>query len=181
MRKAFTPGLIVLMTIAGPALAAQGAHGLIGKGPETRAEMAAQVKVQFDRFDTNKDGAITRAEFESATGGLAARRPAAREPSHADRFAMLDTDRNGQISRAEWDAGAPPADSHGGMNAVGGPGDRWFDRMDANKDGKVTLAEAQAAAVKRFDRLDTNKDGTISPEERKAARAAKRAKLDQKG
>jgi hypothetical protein len=54
-------------------------------------------------------------------------------------------------------------------------GGHGFEEMDANHDGKVSLAEAQAFATRIFDRFDTNKDGTISPEERQAAREAFRA------
>lgn len=50
--------------------------------------------------------------------------------------------------------------------AHGGKG-RW---MDANGDGKVTLAEAQEAAKKHFAKLDDNKDGVLD-----------RAELDGKG
>ena len=61
---------------------------------------------------------------------------------------------------------------HGGM---GGMEARMFTMADANKDGKVTEAEATAAALARFDRVDTNKDGTISDAERQAAREKMRA------
>jgi hypothetical protein len=50
-----------------------------------------------------------------------------------------------------------------------GRGDKWFDRADANHDGKLTLAEASAGPLAMFDRADTNHDGTISPDEHKAA------------
>ena len=51
------------------------------------------------------------------------------------------------------------------------PGD-WYAEI---KDGKVTEAEATAAALSRFDAADTNKDGTISDAERQAAREKMRA------
>ena len=44
-----------------------------------------------------------------------------------------------------------------------------FDRIDTNHDGKISAAEAEAAAVARFDRLDANHDGTLSAEEQSAA------------
>ena len=59
----------------------------------------------------------------------------------------------------------------------GGPG-RFrggITRMaDADKDGTVTNAEFQAAALTRFDRLDANKDGTVTADEAKAARDSMR-------
>jgi Ca2+-binding EF-hand superfamily protein len=41
-----------------------------------------------------------------------------------------------------------------------------FTMADTNHDGRVTLAEAQAAALQHFDMVDTNHDGQISPDER---------------
>ena len=38
-------------------------------------------------------------------------------------------------------------------------------KIDANGDGKVTLAESQAAAKARFDNLDKNKNGAITKDE----------------
>lgn len=46
-------------------------------------------------------------------------------------------------------------------------------RADANGDGVVTWAEAQAAAVKRFDRTDTDHDGTVSAAEAAASPMAR--------
>jgi hypothetical protein len=46
----------------------------------------------------------------------------------------------------------------------GGKGPRGA-RMDENGDGKVTLAEAQAAAKKRFEHFDKNRDGVITKDE----------------
>lgn len=43
----------------------------------------------------------------------------------------------------------------------GGPGAH----IDANGDGKVTLAESQAAAKARFDKLDKNKNGSVEQTE----------------
>jgi Ca2+-binding EF-hand superfamily protein len=38
-------------------------------------------------------------------------------------------------------------------------------RADANKDGKVTLAEALAAGMAHFDKKDANRDGAITKDE----------------
>jgi Ca2+-binding EF-hand superfamily protein len=46
-----------------------------------------------------------------------------------------------------------------------GFGERMFERLDTNHDGKVTLAEAMAGAQARFTELDKNKDGVITPDE----------------
>jgi hypothetical protein len=41
-----------------------------------------------------------------------------------------------------------------------------FEDADANRDGRVSLAEAQAMALAHFDKADLNHDGKITPEER---------------
>jgi len=52
-----------------------------------------------------------------------------------------------------------------------------FRHADADHDGKVSLAEAQAAALARFDRVDTNHDGVLSDAEREAARTRMEARF----
>ena len=50
----------------------------------------------------------------------------------------------------------------------------WAARMivmaDTNRDGQITLAEAEALALQHFDQMDTNQDGQVTPEERRAGR-----------
>lgn len=48
-----------------------------------------------------------------------------------------------------------------------------FEKIDANKDGKVTLVEAKAAEKTRFAAIDANKDGRLTTQELEAHRAAK--------
>lgn len=55
----------------------------------------------------------------------------------------------------------------------------FFAKADADKDGKLSLAEFKAANTKgdaeaKFAKADTNKDGFLTPEELKAARKAKK-------
>jgi Ca2+-binding EF-hand superfamily protein len=44
-----------------------------------------------------------------------------------------------------------------------------FDRLDVNKDGKISLAEFTPLAEKRFMKVDTNNDGAVSAAEIDAA------------
>jgi hypothetical protein len=111
----------------------------------------------FDRLDTNHDGNISRQEF-------LAMKPKVRE----ERVIVM---RDGPDGAAG--APLPPLDGHPGMMrmhmhmaGMGRLGGRLFDMADANHDGRVTLAEAQAAALAHFDKADLNHDGRITPEER---------------
>jgi hypothetical protein len=56
---------------------------------------------------------------------------------------------------------------HAGGMAMSG---HLFEMADANHDGKVSLAEAQAAALAHFDKADLNHDGKITPDERAKGR-----------
>jgi hypothetical protein len=58
---------------------------------------------------------------------------------------------------------------------MAGFGGHMFEMADANKDGRVTLQEAQAAALRHFDMADANRDGQVTPDERRQARERMRA------
>jgi len=92
----------------------------------------------------NRDGAITRAEWDAA------------QAQRQQRFAARDQNNDGRPDGARF--------AHRGMG--GGFGGHMFEMADANRDGRVSLQEAQAAALQHFDMVDTNRDGRISPEER---------------
>ena len=55
----------------------------------------------------------------------------AQMPAPADIVKQWDTDKDGAVSKAEWTAAGRPAER--------------FDAVDANKDGKVTAEELDAA------------------------------------
>jgi len=56
---------------------------------------------------------------------------------------------------------------HAGLR--GGHEGAMFGMADANKDGRVSLAEMQQTALQHFDRADLNHDGKVTPEERRQA------------
>jgi hypothetical protein len=111
---------------------------------------AANRGAMFDKLDTNRDGSISRQEFELAH----ARRQ--------ERRVVMHDKRNG--------ASAPGATARMHRMRSGGMGmglrGRMFDMADANRDGRVTLQEATAAAYRHFDTADVNRDGRITPDER---------------
>ena len=163
--------------------------------PMTRADVKAQVKAHFAKMDANKDGAITREEIAAEQ---AAQRKEMQDRMFADMDANkdgaiskdeFDAHHKNMAGHMMMEMGAPdmPLPPPGMMapdgphkivikhKIIGGPGammgdGHMFDRADANKDGKVTEAEALTSALARFDRADTNKDGTITPDERRERR-----------
>ena len=59
--------------------------------------------------------------------------------------------------------------------------ERWFDRLDTNKDGVITRAEREARRAERFAKIDTNSDGIISLEEFNARAEARFTRADKDG
>ncbi len=138
-----------LRLIAAGLMAIGTSHAMAGNGNEARPGKLAVVEA-IKAADTNKDGLISRAEAEA---GL---------PRAAKHFDRLDTNKDGQISADEFKAGHHKVKHMHGAKA------------DADKDGFITRAEADANAprlAKRFDEIDANKDGKISREEMQAAKA----------
>jgi Skp family chaperone for outer membrane proteins len=165
---------------------------------ETRAEVQAKVAEHFAKLDANHDGSITKVEADTASQAFHAKfteqAKDRRDDRRDDTFERLDTNRDGAVSRSEWDAGAaqreqriasrdrngdgrpdPRGFRHGGMRDMSGFGGRMFEMADANKDGRVTLGEAQAAALQHFDMADANRDGQVTREERRRLHERMRA------
>jgi len=161
----------------------------------TRAEVTAMVREHFTQMDTNKDGTITTAEIDQGRAQWARHRKDVAggpmgDPNAA--FDRLDTNKDGVISRDEFakaheqrvemrkqleqgakdgkDVQKQALGMHHGMGGMGGA--HMLAMADTNKDGKVTLPEAEALALQHFDKMDTNHDGQVTPDERRAARPA---------
>jgi Ca2+-binding EF-hand superfamily protein len=139
---------------------------MMAMGPEMKKRMAQRGMgrgdrgAAFDRLDTNRDGSISRQEFMAG-------RPEIREQR-----VIVMRDGKGPMAPGAM----PEMPGHGGMKMrmmhMGGMGfgGKMFDMADTNHDGRVSLAEAQAAALAHFDRADANHDGKITPDERKNVR-----------
>jgi hypothetical protein len=175
---------LTLSLIAGAAALAVGGTATAQQAPTPRQPMTRAAAEQraaqtFDKLDANHDGKIDQADR------------AVREKARFDR---VDANHDGQLSYAEFTAMHDQRDGASGKRGQRGAerGDRGEHRMamrghgrggfrggmprlaDADKDGTITQAEFQAAALTRFDRLDANKDGTVTPDEAKAARDSMR-------
>jgi len=125
----------------------------------TKAAVQAQVKSNFEKMDVNKDGVVDKAEAQKVHEATVAAVAKRRDEQAAALFAKADTDKNGSLSPKEFEALTPMPD----VKAT------WLDTNDANKDGKVSLAEATSRALASFDRVDANKDGVLTQTEARAA------------
>lgn len=118
------------------------------RAPERAERMAERREARFARLDTDSNGALSQAELAAARE----RRAEAR----AERRAAGDA-RNGQRMK------------RGGMMQG------MVRQADTNGDRAISRAEFDAAVTAHFTRLDANRDGTVTVEERRAARQAMRA------
>lgn len=159
-------------------------------GVQTRAEVVERARAMFARIDANRDGFITQEEGRAlrarvvrdgaAQGQRVAR--AADPARRAQMFDRLDTDRNNVISRDEWARAetmraerrmvrGERAGVRGRRVAMRGQmAGAMLRRADTNNDQRISLAEAEAAALQRFARVDLDRDGQVTRDERQQAR-----------
>ena len=126
--------------------------------PVERTDFIKTMDAEFAKMDFDKNKIITRAEVEQFQRAAAAAQ--ARAQSRA-LFAALDADKNGQLSAAEFERMAIATAPVNAAPILG--------QSDLNKDGKITLVEFRTAKLANFDRMDADKDGVVSIAEMKAA------------
>ena len=175
-KKAMLIGGAAVLVLAVPAIAQMAKPD---RPAQTRAEAEAKVRSHFAMLDADKDGFVTAAEIGAVRG-----------EAMGKMFERMDADKNGSVSRAEFDAAhkGGPGGEHGGRHAMrmgGGEhgmkmggmkmgGGRMMMMADADKDGRVSQAEAVTGALTMFDRADTDKNGILTSSERRSAWQAMR-------
>ena len=124
--------------------------------PSAAQARAKDPEAVFMSMDVDKDGKVTKAEF------LAVYKNKAR----AERlFKVYDKDGNGYLVKQEYVVTARKLSEERKAKRA----QRQFDKMDTNKDGKVSkeefLAHHQAYLEKKFKAYDKNGDGYLVKEE----------------
>lgn len=105
----------------------------------------------FDRLDTNGDGKITQDELKAAV---------------QKRFAEFDLNKDGKVSE---DEAKQVAESKLGERREKRA--EWLKEADKNGDGKWSKDELPRMPERFFAKLDTNKDGVLTRDEFAAGRA----------
>ena len=112
-----------------------------------QADRAAARRQAFDTIDTDKDGAISFAEFDARRGERGAARADSRRPGGERGLARrggrgtADADRDGTVTQAEFTTAALAR----------------FDRADADRDGTISREERRDA--RRHLRQDRRRGG----------------------
>lgn len=138
---------IALPSLAAPAPAAA---QKVKPGARTAAKVSPQVRAEFARSDTNKDGFLSRTEVANRVRRMDVGRSKLNGEQITDLstlwFARADTNKDGRISQAEMQAL---------LNATAR-------RYDTNGDGVVSVAERQAA---RAETLNEVRRGPAGPKD----------------
>ena len=146
---------LLMSTWAAPALAQAPASRAAAPAPQpiTRAAFISTMDEEYKKLDANKDGSVSRAEVEASEQR---RRSGELAQKARQLFVKFDTNKNSQLSLEEF------------IYATGGGPQQRPDvtpvmtRLDPNRDQKITLVEYRTVTLVGFDRMDADKDGIVN-------------------
>ena len=158
---------MILRNVIGTAMLAAALSGGalaqgVANGNVPRTNYITTMDQQFGQMDADKNGKVTRAEIEAFDRAVAVAEARTRAQAL---FAQLDVDHNGQISASEFIklvTAPPPVD-----------GRPLIAKLDLNHDGMISQVEYRAGKLTYFDQIDSDKDGIVTVAEMKAAGVVK--------
>tara|TARA_R110002020_G_scaffold6875_2_gene29108 strand:+ start:6680 stop:7252 length:573 start_codon:yes stop_codon:yes gene_type:complete len=165
----------LVASVAVPAMAAQRGDGP-RKGPHVArmmerfdanrdgivlpGEIAAHRQAMFQAVDTDKSGSLSKDELKA----FADQRKEMRQQNREERRAERDA-RKGDMKGKPGDRDGRMAGKHDGKRDGKGRaemrGGKWMERIDADKNGEISLQEFTAVDGKMFERFDRNGDNKI--------------------
>ena len=115
---------------------------------QMQGDMHGQMEEKmFNQVDTNRDGAISKSEFNAY---------------QSKQFKRMDANGDGKISHDEMDAGHKKRPNNAATHL-----DKRFQAADANNDGGLDREEAKEMPMLTmyFDEVDSNKNGKVTRQE----------------
>jgi len=147
-----------------------------GDGQVSRAEFDTASEARFAAADTNHDGFISMDERDSS-------RMAHQNDQYSEHFDRLDSNSDGVLTKEEFSQGISEtrgqrrqefgqrgAQQRGQHRRGGGS----WDRIDTDGDNLISAQEYRAGADKMFEHLDANGDGILEQGEGRRKRMRKR-------
>jgi hypothetical protein len=144
----------------------------------TRAEAQATAVARFARIDTDRDGSLApheRRAFREAARVQPITAAQFQQRAQA-RLERLDANRDGVLSGDERGAKPRGPRGHHGPRAGAADGPRHGGMKDDRPRREIAISAAQFRdrALARFDRMDANRDGRVDRAEITARRVARR-------
>ena len=145
--------MTIRLTAAALALIAAPLAAVAQESPRSDGRHHGDRHGMMERLDADKDGAVSKEEFR-------ARR--------AEDFSTLSG--NGQaVAVADF----PAALQRLHVQRRAEREKAMAERLDTDKDGRITKAEFEAGADRMFDRMDRDDDGRLTPEDRRGRHGGK--------
>jgi Ca2+-binding EF-hand superfamily protein len=128
----------------------------------TRVQLTQQLDAEFKDLDANHDGKLSKAEVQTAMSRRATEAQTEMNAQLKTVFDKIDTNHNGAISLAEFEASQKVSIDSAKVDAR-------VAQLDTNKDGVVSAEEYRNGTLTQFDAADANHDGIVSQAEAQAA------------
>jgi Ca2+-binding EF-hand superfamily protein len=154
----FLAVVVLPAQVAGQDASSQRKPVTAGVAPLARSTFISTMDSEYRKLDINKDNSVSKAEVQTANQRMA--QAAAAQRARAV-FESFDADRNGQINVDEFVRAQVAAVKKEDFMAVA-------NRLDANRDQKISIVEYRALTLASFDRHDADKDGVLSVSEQRA-------------